>query len=57
LPEEIRHSSALREEVPDPEMGGIRQALQESGHNVSEAAQSLSISRATLYRKIKKYDL
>ncbi len=57
LPEEIRHSSALSEEVPDPEMGGIRQALQESGHNVSEAAHSLGISRATLYRKIKKYDL
>lgn len=57
LPEEIRYSSASSNEGSDPEMEGIREALQKSGHNVSEAAQLLGISRATLYRKIKKYDL
>ena len=59
LPEEIWRTSAPSEEVPvpHPEMESIRQALQKSGHNVSDAARSLGISRATLYRKIRQYGL
>lgn len=59
LPEEIWGTPVPSEEVPvpHPEMERIRQALQKSGHNVSDAARSLGISRATLYRKIRKYGL
>ena len=32
-------------------------ALEASGNNVSEAARALGLNRATLYRKLKKYDL
>jgi transcriptional regulator with PAS, ATPase and Fis domain len=59
LPNEIWSTSAPDEEVPvsNLEMESIRQTLQKSGHNVSDAARSLGISRATLYRKIRKYGL
>ena len=59
LPEEIRLTPAPSEEepAPHPEMESIRQALQKSGHNVSDAARSLGLSRATLYRKIRQYGL
>ncbi|MGG0717038.1 sigma 54-interacting transcriptional regulator [Robertmurraya massiliosenegalensis] len=59
LPEEILLTSASSEEihVHDAEMERIRQALQNSGHNVSDAARALGISRATLYRKIRQYGL
>jgi len=30
----------------------IRQAMEQTGGNVAEAAQALGISRATLYRKL-----
>ena len=32
-------------------------ALKVSANNVTQAAQALGISRATLYRKLKKYNL
>lgn len=35
----------------------IRRALDASDGNVSEAARALGVSRATLYRKLKEYDL
>ena len=35
----------------------IRRALEASDDNVSEAARALGVSRATLYRKLKQYDL
>ena len=58
LPEEIRCASTIEEvPVPHAEMEAIQQALQTSNHNVSNAALSLGISRATLYRKIKQYGL
>ncbi|MDD2496770.1 MAG: sigma 54-interacting transcriptional regulator [Desulfitobacteriaceae bacterium] len=59
LPEEIRLTpvSGEEESVHNAEMESIRQALKKSGHNVSDAARSLGLSRATLYRKIKKYGL
>jgi transcriptional regulator with PAS, ATPase and Fis domain len=59
LPEEIWLApvSGEDESVHNAEMESIQQALQQSGHNVSDAARSLGLSRATLYRKIKKYGL
>ena len=35
----------------------IRDAMRECNGNLSETADRLGITRATLYRKIKKYDL
>jgi len=35
----------------------IRDAMHECNGNLSETADRLGITRATLYRKIKKYDL
>ena len=35
----------------------LEHALRALGHNVSDTARALRISRATLYRKLKKYDL
>ena len=35
----------------------LAHALQALGHNVSETARALGFSRATLYRKLKKYNL
>ena len=35
----------------------IAHALEASDHNVTRAAQALGINRATLYRKLKRYDL
>lgn len=59
LPEEIRFTaeSSKAEFAPHPERDKISHALQMSGHNISDAARSLGLSRATLYRKIKQYDL
>jgi PAS domain S-box-containing protein len=59
LPEEIQLAAAPNEKEPasHPELESIRQALQKSGHNVSDAARSLGLSRATLYRKIRQYSL
>lgn len=37
------------------EQAQIKKSLHESGHNVSEAARKLGISRSTMYRKMKKY--
>ena len=35
----------------------IRQALEQHGGNVSSAAKALGISRATLYRRMKTFNL
>jgi transcriptional regulator of acetoin/glycerol metabolism len=35
----------------------ISQTIQEVGNNVAEAARVLGISRATLYNKLKRYQL
>jgi transcriptional regulator with PAS, ATPase and Fis domain len=39
------------------ETAALKNALQKSGHNRKMAAQILGIGEATLYRKIKKYDI
>ncbi|MCF7938598.1 MAG: sigma 54-interacting transcriptional regulator [Spirochaetales bacterium] len=42
------------EEVEKQAIGNV---LEDTGYNISEAAKTLGISRATLYKKIKKYKL
>jgi PAS domain S-box-containing protein len=46
-----------KEILEDPEKKRYEQALKLSGGNILEAAKLLNISRATIYRKIKKYGL
>jgi len=60
LPDEIlaHHKKidlSLNEARGLSEEAHIKKALHECGHNVSEAARMLGISRSTMYRKMKKY--
>jgi len=48
---------AAREQLGDPERGVLQRALLRSHGNVSAAAQALGISRATLHRRLKRYEL
>ena len=43
--------------LSEMERQAIMRALDLSAHNVTEAARTLGVDRATLYRKLKKYDL
>ncbi|MFB2550641.1 helix-turn-helix domain-containing protein [Ensifer soli] len=45
------------EDLPDAERAALRRVLSRAGGNVSAAADILGISRATLYRKMKKLAL
>lgn len=45
------------DELSEVEEQAIKTALQQSGNHISNTAKQLGISRATLYRKIKKYNL
>jgi len=49
--------TAARLRMSEVERQAIAQALEISNHNISEAASILGVNRATLYRKLKKYDL
>ncbi|TIV48682.1 MAG: sigma-54-dependent Fis family transcriptional regulator, partial [Mesorhizobium sp.] len=44
-----------REDLDDAERGVLQRALARAGGNVSAAAQSLGISRATLHRKLARF--
>lgn len=63
LPFEIKISPVRKENVVTADLDDasgretILLALQKSGNNHTSAAQMLKISRATLYRKLKKYNL
>ncbi len=43
--------------LAEVERQALIRALEVSTHNIAEAARALGIDRATLYRKLKKYDL
>ena len=43
--------------IQEMEKHALVEALQISGGNIEQAAKSLGISRATCYRKIKKYQI
>lgn len=43
--------------MTDAEIAAIKNAIQRSGRDLSMAADILGIGKATLYRKIKKYNL
>ena len=49
--------TVARLRMSEVERQAIAQALEISNHNISEAASILGVNRATLYRKLKKYDL
>ena len=66
LPEKLSPPAASRtDRIPGTEMLPLAEverrtvvrALEVSANNVSEAARVLGLNRATLYRKLKKYDL
>jgi DNA-binding NtrC family response regulator len=62
IPEKILQPSSnkclpLTEQVEDAEERVIRKALAESGGNVTQAAESLGISRRSLHRKINKFEI
>lgn len=43
--------------MAEVERRAVVRALEISANNVSAAARALGLNRATLYRKLKKYDL
>ena len=52
-----REPRPLREAMHEPERQWIMRALNVSGWNKRNAASELGISRSTLYKKMKKFDL
>ena len=67
---DLLHDLMLRHQLPDSlrahrswsmiertEMETIRRALQDAGGNRSKAAELLGVSRATIHRKLKTYNL
>ena len=52
-----REPRPLREAMHEPERQWIMRALDVSGWNKRHAASELGISRSTLYKKMKKFDL
>ena len=56
-PMQIAHASGDPVRVEASEMNRLRQALEATCWNKTKAAQMLSWSRMTVYRKISKYDL
>ena len=51
------HPAATVLPLAEVERQALVHALEVSANNVSEAARALGLNRATLYRKLKKYDL
>ena len=68
LPQEIRYASEpvvskdpagakIGGKLSDLERNAIMEEIERFNGNLSKAAENLSISRSTLYRKLKKYDI
>ncbi|MDZ7777962.1 MAG: helix-turn-helix domain-containing protein [Bacteroidales bacterium] len=57
LPLEKNKKGTAIESLNDNEKKHIQQILEKYGWNISRAAKALRVDRATLYNKIKKYDL
>ena len=66
LPPQLLPTGASQSDSPEPttvlplaevERQAVIHALKVSANNVTEAARALGLNRATLYRKLKKYDL
>jgi len=66
-PDRDRAATARRPDDPQPQPGGltleeseihhIRQALRETGGNVSRAARRLNVPRSSLYEKLRRYGI
>ena len=52
-----RSMRRLQAEVESAEKRAITRALEKTAGNVKEAAELLGIHRASLYRKIEKYEM
>lgn len=52
-----KHTTHLSTQIDDAEEKLIRQALQETQGNITQAAQKLGISRRSLHRKINKFEI
>jgi sigma-54 dependent transcriptional regulator, acetoin dehydrogenase operon transcriptional activator AcoR len=48
---------SVRDALANAERTAIVRALEKHGNNIDAAAQALSMSRATIYRKLKRYDI
>jgi len=57
LPPELRGEAPPSHRSPGAEREQIRRALEQAGGRKGEAAQSLGISRSTLWRKLKQHGL
>lgn len=68
LPDQVRYGAAVRPALPRPESAGIRpmseveeehirRALEQLDGNQTDAAKKLGISRSTLWRKMKEYNI
>jgi len=65
LPSEISHASPQQQQViikkkfshPDDEAQHILDALKKTGWNIAKSARLLGLSRPTIYKKIKMYEL
>lgn len=55
LPQTEKQESHLT--LDEMERQSIKQALESAGHNLTEVADMLGISRQTLYNKMKRYDI
>ena len=57
LPAGQRHSSLYLKSLGEVQTEAIRQALSAAKGNISKASKILNIGRATIYRKIKQYNI
>jgi sigma-54 dependent transcriptional regulator, acetoin dehydrogenase operon transcriptional activator AcoR len=48
---------SVRDALANAERAAIVRALEKHGNNIDAAAHALSMSRATIYRKLKRYDI
>lgn len=55
--EESAESPVKQRNLKDSEESLIKETLRETGENISQTAEILGISRPTLYRKLKKYNI
>ncbi|MCM2291225.1 GAF domain-containing protein [Allorhizobium sp. BGMRC 0089] len=53
----LKEQDASAEDLREAERSALRRALSRTGGNVSQAAQLLGISRATIHRKLKRFGL
>jgi sigma-54 dependent transcriptional regulator, acetoin dehydrogenase operon transcriptional activator AcoR len=56
-PVQQHEDDSVRDALANAERAAIVRALEKCANNIDAAAQALSMSRATIYRKLKRYDI